>query len=91
MVSFGTRSTVANGGHHGGVLGDAAGLYFLPTMKPVMFCRKISGMPRWPQSSTKCAPFRADSENRMPLLATIPTDSRKDAQSRRPGFLRNAA
>ena len=47
--------------------------YFLPTMKPVMFCRKTSGMPRWPQSSMKWAPLSADSEKRMPLLATIPT------------------
>ena len=47
--------------------------YFLPTMKPVMFCRNTSGTPRWAQSSMKCAPFCALSENRMPLLATIPT------------------
>ncbi len=47
--------------------------YFLPTMKPVMFCRNTSGMPRWLHSSMKCAPFSADSENRMPLLATMPT------------------
>ncbi len=30
-------------------------------------------MPRWSHSSMKWAPFWADSENRMPLLATIPT------------------
>ena len=30
-------------------------------------------MPRWQHSSMKCAPFSADSENRMPLLARIPT------------------
>ena len=30
--------------------------YFLPTMKPVMFCRNSSGMPRWQASSMKCAP-----------------------------------
>ena len=42
-------------------------------MKPVMFCRKTSGMPRWLHSSMKCAPLSADSLNRMPLLATIPT------------------
>ena len=47
--------------------------YFLPTMKPVMFCRNRSGMPRCAHSSMKCAPFSADSENRMPLLATMPT------------------
>ena len=29
----------------------------LPTMKPVMFCRKTSGIRRLQASSTKCAPF----------------------------------
>ena len=47
--------------------------YSLPTMKPLMFCRKTIGVLRWLQSSMKWAPLRADSENRMPLLATIPT------------------
>jgi len=47
--------------------------YLRPTMKPVMFCRNTSGMPRWLHSSMKCAPLSALSENRMPLLATIPT------------------
>ena len=47
--------------------------YSLPTMKPVMFCRKTSGMPRWLHSSMKCAPLSADSLKRMPLLATMPT------------------
>jgi hypothetical protein len=42
-------------------------------MNPVMFCRKTRGIPRWLHSSMKCAPFRLDSENRMPLLATMPT------------------
>ena len=42
-------------------------------MKPVMFCRKISGTPRWLQSSMKCVAFSADSENSTPLLATMPT------------------
>lgn len=42
-------------------------------MKPEMFCRNSSGMPRWSHSSMKWAPFWADSENRMPLLATMPT------------------
>ena len=46
--------------------------YLRPTMKPVMFCRNTSGMSRWVHSSMKCAPFRADSENRMPLLAMMP-------------------
>ena len=47
--------------------------YSRPTMKPVMFCRNTSGMPRWLHSSMKCAPLSADSQNRMPLLATMPT------------------
>ena len=47
--------------------------YSRPTMKPVMFCRKTSGMPRWLHSSMKWAPLSADSLNRMPLLATMPT------------------
>ena len=47
--------------------------YFRPTMKPVMFCRKTSGMPRCEQSSMKCAPLIAASENSTPLLATMPT------------------
>ncbi|CPN40069.1 Uncharacterised protein [Bordetella pertussis] len=42
-------------------------------MKPVMFCRKTRGILRCAHSSMKCAPFCADSENRMPLLATMPT------------------
>jgi hypothetical protein len=39
-------------------------------MKPVMFCRKISGMPRRLHSSMKCVALSADSENSTPLLAT---------------------
>jgi hypothetical protein len=42
-------------------------------MNPVMFCRNSRGIPRRSQSWTKCAPFSADSEKRMPLLATIHT------------------
>ena len=47
--------------------------YLLPTMKPVMFCRKMSGMPRRLHSSMKCVAFSADSENSTPLLAMMPT------------------
>ncbi len=47
--------------------------YLRPTMKPVMFCRKISGILRWQHNSMKCAPLFALSENRMPLLAMMPT------------------
>ena len=47
--------------------------YFRPTMKPAMFCRNSSGMRRWQHSSMKCAAFIALSQNRMPLLAMMPT------------------
>ena len=47
--------------------------YLRPTMKPVMFCKKTSGMSRALQSSMKCAPFCAASLKRTPLLAMIPT------------------
>ena len=47
--------------------------YLPPTMKPEMFCRNSSGMPRWQASSMKCAPLSADSENSTPLLARIAT------------------
>ena len=56
-------------------------------MKPVMFCRNTSGMRRWQQSSMKCAALSADSEKRMPLLATMPdrvaVDVREAAHERR--------
>src|SRR5439155_1644498 len=44
-----------------------------PTMNPEMFWRNTSGILRWLQSSMKWAALSDDSENRMPLLATIPT------------------
>src|SRR5204863_11717 len=47
--------------------------YSLPTMKPVMFCRKTSGIFRLQASSMKCAPFCADSAKRTPLFARIAT------------------
>ncbi len=47
--------------------------YLRPTMKPVMFCRNTRGTLRWQHSSMKCAPLTADSLNRMPLLAMMPT------------------
>ncbi len=47
--------------------------YLRPTMKPVIFCRNTSGILRWQHSSMKWAPLSADSENRMPLLAMMPT------------------
>jgi hypothetical protein len=42
-------------------------------MKPVMFWRKRSGTFRRAHIWMKCVAFRADSEKRMPLLATIPS------------------
>jgi hypothetical protein len=42
-------------------------------MNPEMFWKNSSGMPRRSHSSMKCAAFKADSENRMPLLAMIPS------------------
>ena len=57
-------------------------------MNPVMFCRNTSGIRRCEQSSTKCAPFTALSENSTPFDATIPTgtphDVREAADQRRP-------
>ena len=47
--------------------------YLRPTMKPVMFCKNTSGILRWQHSSMKCAPLSADSLNKMPLLAMMPT------------------
>ncbi len=47
--------------------------YLPPTMKPEMFCRNTSGMPRPQASSTKCAAFSALSENSTPLLASTAT------------------
>jgi len=41
--------------------------------KPVIFCKKIRGILRCEHNSMKCAPFNADSENKIPLFATIPT------------------
>ena len=46
--------------------------YSLPTMKPVMFWRKTSGIRRLHASSTKCAPFCDDSANRMPAVREDP-------------------
>ncbi len=47
--------------------------YFLPTMKPVMFCKNTQRNAALAHSSMKCAPLSALSENRMPLLAMMPT------------------
>mmetsp|Transcript_6016 Transcript_6016/g.18087 ORF Transcript_6016/g.18087 Transcript_6016/m.18087 type:complete len:206 (+) Transcript_6016:468-1085(+) len=47
--------------------------YVLPTIKPVIFCRKTSGMPRCEHSWMKCEPLSAESGKSAPLLATMPT------------------
>ena len=47
--------------------------YSLPTMKPVMFCRKSSGTRRLHASSMKCAPFCELSAKSTPLFARIAT------------------
>jgi len=46
---------------------------FLPTIKPVIFYKKIIGVLRLQHSWTKWEPFRALSEKSTPLFATIPT------------------
>ena len=77
-VSFGTLGIGDGHDHLRAVLGDAAGSYFLPTIKPVMFCRNISGMPRWQHSSMKCAPFlRALGEQD----AVVGDDRRRDSRT----------
>ena len=44
-----------------------------PTMKPVMFWRKTSGIRRCAASSMKWAPLSAEVPNRIPSLARMPT------------------
>ena len=72
-VNFGTRAQATAVTILAPCLAMPPASYCLPTMKPVMFCRNTSGMRRWSHSSTKCAPLTADSLNRTPLLATMPT------------------
>ncbi|MCY1180399.1 hypothetical protein D9M73_208390 [compost metagenome] len=72
-VNFGTLAQATAVTSFAPCLAMPPASYFCPTMKPVMFCRNSSGMPRWHASSMKCAPLSADSENRMPLLAMMPT------------------
>lgn len=43
------------------------------TYLPVIFCKKSRGIFRWQHSCMKCAPLRADSENKTPLFPMIPT------------------
>jgi hypothetical protein len=39
----------------------------------VTFTRNSNGICLWEQSSIKCVALRAEGENRIPLLATMPT------------------
>ena len=71
-VSFGTRAVATAVTSLAPSFAMPPASYLRPTMKPVTFCRNTSGIPRCAHSSMKCAPFCADSENRIPLFATIP-------------------
>ena len=73
MVTFGTLVVATAVTSLAPFLAMPSVSYLRPTMKPVMFCRKTSGIFRCEQSSTKCAPLSADSEKRTPLLAMMPT------------------
>jgi hypothetical protein len=55
------------------VLGDAAGLVFAADHEAGDVLQEHQRDPRWQQSSMKCAPFSALSENSTPLLAMMPT------------------
>lgn len=72
-VNFGTRAHATAVTIFAPCLAMPPASYSLPTMKPEMFCRNTSGIERLSHSSMKCAPFIADSLNRMPLLAMMPT------------------
>ena len=72
-VNFGTRAQATAVTIFAPCLAMPPASYARPTMNPVMFCRNSSGMRRWSHSSMKCAPFSADSLNRIPLLAMMPT------------------
>ncbi len=47
--------------------------YSVPTMNPVMFWKKISGVSARLASWMNCAPFSDSAENSTPLFARIPT------------------
>ena len=57
MVNFGTAAVATAVTILAPSLAMPPASYLRPTMKPVMFCRKTSGMPRCAQSSMKCAAF----------------------------------
>ena len=64
--------------------------YSLPTMKPVMFCRKTSGTLRLHASSMKCAPFCADSRTGRRCWRGSRPGSPRSAPSRRRASRRTA-
>ena len=72
-VNFGTRVTETAAIIFAPSLAIPPASASWPTMKPVMFCRKISGIPRWSHISMKCAPFSALDEKITPWLARMPT------------------
>ena len=72
-VNFGTARARHRGDHLRAVLGDAARLVLAPDHEAGDVLQEDERDAALAQSSMKCAPFSADSENRMPLLATMPT------------------
>ena len=59
--------------HLGAVARDAFVLVLAADHEARDVLQEHSGILRWQQSSMKCAPLSADSENSTPLLATMPT------------------
>ncbi len=74
MVIFGTLVVATAVDQLGAVLGDAVRLVFPPDHEAGDVLQEDQRrIFRCQQSSTKCAPFSADSENSTPLLAMMPT------------------
>ena len=86
-VNFGTSRAGDRRDHLGAVLGDAAGLVLAPDHEARDVLQEHQRDAPLAASSMKWAPFSADSENRMPLLARMPTgwpsDAREAADQRR--------
>ena len=72
-VNFGTSAEATAVTSFAPSLAMPASSYSRPTMNPVMFWRKTSGIRRWQASSMKWAPLSADWLNRIPSLARIAT------------------
>ena len=73
IVNFGTSALATAITSFAPSLAMPASSYSRPTMNPVMFWRKTSGIRRWQASSMKWAPLSADWLNRIPSLARIAT------------------